>query len=127
MEKLKSGVWIRGVTEPVTFTPGKLREAMAECDRLLALLDQARPADPLVKAEYRMAAGLWKHGCKRLLISAGEAGETNDPALRGGAMAAELRALQSDFAACWLARNRPGGLGDSMARMARLLAEYDAM
>lgn len=95
-----------------------VRAAMAEMDRLAARLDDAQPADPLVVPEYKLAAALWRHGCKRLLMVGG------DTTITKAEMAAELRPLRDEFRRLWLARNRPGGLDDSLVRMDRLLEEY---
>jgi len=106
--------------EPVHSAPEQVRAAMARMEALAAQLDGAQPADPYILREYRTAIGLWLHGCKRLLKAA------DDSAYSAAALAAELRPLMGDFAADWLQRSRAGGLGDSLARMARLLAEYEA-
>jgi hypothetical protein len=106
--------------ETVHSAPEQVRAAMARMEALAAQLDGAQPADPYILREYRTAIGLWLHGCKRLLKAA------DDSAYSAAALAAELRPLMGDFAADWLQRSRAGGLGDSLARMARLLAEYEA-
>jgi hypothetical protein len=36
----------------------------------------------------------------------------------------ELQTIIEDYRALWLARNRPGGLGDSVARFEAALADY---
>lgn len=118
LSKIRAGelLW----REPVQIAPEQVRTAMARMEALAAQLDSTQPADPYVLREYRTAIGLWLHGCKRLLKAA------DDSAYSNAALAAELRPLMGDFAADWLQRSRSGGLGDSLTRMARLLAEYEA-
>ena len=41
-------------------------------------------------------------------------------------MADDLRAIMQEYRERWLARNRLGGLDDSLVRMQRLLDEYEA-
>ena len=48
-----------------------------------------------------------------------------DESITNTAMAAEIRVLMGEFSAVWLLRSRQGGLGDSLGRLARLLAEYE--
>jgi hypothetical protein len=105
--------------EPVTYAPEEVRAAMAHMENLAAQLHSTKPADPYVLREYQTAIGLWLHGCKRLLKA------KDDSAYSEAALADELRPLMGEFAANWLQRSRVGGLGDSMTRMARLLAEYE--
>ncbi len=106
--------------EPIQYNPEEVRIAMLQMEGRAAQLDGAQPADPLILDEYRTAIGLWLHGCKRLLKAA------DDSAYSNAALADDLRPLMGAFAANWLARSRSGGLGDSLARMARLLAEYES-
>jgi hypothetical protein len=39
-------------------------------------------------------------------------------------LAEDLRAIMADYREVWLARNRPGGLKDSLARLEPALADY---
>jgi hypothetical protein len=105
--------------EVVSYDPNTVRAAMAEAERLAALLPSARPTDERVIADYAYAAGLFVHGCKRLIKAADDAAYSN------AALAMEVRGLMSAFSAAWLARSRPGGLGDSLSRMHRMIADYE--
>jgi hexosaminidase len=96
----------------------KVRAAIATMERLAGELTVARPADPLVIREYQLMVALWLHGCKRLLVESGDTVITREQLL------AEILPLRDEFSAVWLARNRPGGLGDSLVRMDRLIQEY---
>ena len=64
---------------------------------------------------------LLRHACNRGL--AARAGTLANPATRA-ALAAEWRPRLRDHTRIWLARNRPGGLRDSLARMQTLLKTY---
>lgn len=114
LEKIPGQKWL---TSPID--PGKVRAAIAEADRLSVRLDEAWPADPLVVPEYRLAVALWRHGCVRLLMAAG------DTTFDKRELAAEIQNLINEYSERWLARNRPGGLEDSLTRLRRLLAEYE--
>lgn len=121
LETVKATPWQNKETgQPAVIDPNKVRDAMAEVERLTARLDHARPADPLIVPEYRLAIALWLHGCKRLLMLREDGTDTRK------AMAEELKPLMEDYCRRWLARNRPGGLDDSLVRLQRLLAEYAA-
>jgi hypothetical protein len=91
----------------------------AELDRLSAALDDAAPADPLVVPEYKLALALFQHACQRLQLAAG------DPSVTKVKLSADLRPLLGTYSERWLARNRVGGLGDSLVRLTRLIAEYE--
>jgi hypothetical protein len=93
---------------------------MIEIDKLEAKLAAAHPADPLVVPEYTLAIRMWRHGCKRLLVT------QDSQAFTRKEMADEMRSIMQDFRERWLARNRPGGLDDSLVRMQRLLDEYES-
>jgi len=96
----------------------------ATISRLDAALDAVGRSAPLcddgdvVRQELTAAVRLARHGAYRLLARAGGSTPPVD-ALR--ADLAEAIELQS---AAWLARSRPGGLPDSLARLHATLAEY---
>ncbi len=110
---------------------GSLGEASAEgtartleaLEVALRDLDRARPACPDASAvveELRAALRLARHGAWRLARAAGL------PAPADAVLRRDLEqaiALQRD---AWLARSRPGGLADSLARLEQTLASYDA-
>jgi hypothetical protein len=68
--------------------------------------------------ELRQAIRLARHGAWRLLLTHGCASPTD----------AELRRYLTEGIeeqrACWLARSRPGGLADSLARLEATLDTY---
>jgi hypothetical protein len=120
MHQIREGYFIYRGSEPIRIEVAQVREAMAHMQTLAARLEGVQPADPYIVREYRTAIALWLHGCKRLLKAADDSSYSN------AEMAADLRPLMGAFAADWLHRSRPGGLGDSLTRMARLLAEYES-
>lgn len=87
------------------------RERVSEIVSPLADAHMDRPDADLVRHELQTAARLVNAGLDRGLEA--------DPAQR----AADLRAALDDYREQWLARNRPGGLADSVGVMEKRLAE----
>ncbi len=89
----------------------------------MAPLGQARIGGTdagLIMREYEQTARLLRHACRRGLLALGQAGET---ALRRE-LDADMGEIIDEHRALWLARNRPGGLADSVARLEQARAEY---
>jgi hexosaminidase len=122
LEKLHTSDWLswykERFNEDLKFTPAKLHAAIARMDELAAKLQQVRPADPRIVPEYEVAIGLFKHGCKRLLLAYG------DDSVSLAEMDSELRMLMQSYRIQWTARNRIGGLSDSLVRLERMLPDY---
>jgi hypothetical protein len=100
---------------------GSLRAALAQLDALMGPLETARMARPdaaLIADEYRQCADLLRHACRRALYLLGD--DAADPP----ALLAELDTLAERQRRLWLARSRPGGLGDSLARLEAARALY---
>jgi hypothetical protein len=98
-----------------------LRDALAEIDRIMQGLDGAqiqRPDAALIHSEYRLAADMLRHACYRGLLLLGEAQRTPD------LLIADLEDIIARFRDVWLARNRPGGLEDSVHRFDTIMNEY---
>ena len=87
-------------------------------------MDEIRAAEPqcadaeLVTSELLQAARLARHGAWRLLARV-DGGAPDADALR-----TDLTEAISGQRAAWMARARPGGLPDSLARLEHTLAEY---
>lgn len=81
----------------------------------------------LVGREVRTSATLLALACRdaRARLEAGGRLEAVAPSIRSE-LAAELEGLIAAHRELWLARNRPGGLDDSAARLDRLLQAYKA-
>jgi hypothetical protein len=120
MAQLRSAAWLRGSNETPQFDNAGLHAALNRAGELAESLARVRTTDPLLVPEYELAVAMWQHGCKRLLKA------QDDNAYSSAELSAEIRPILGTFAARWLARSRPGGLGDSLTRLARLLAEYEA-
>jgi len=100
--------------EPTAIDGAALGAAIEQIDGAERALDRARPAavdgEQLV-IETRLSAALVRHGLKRLAHRSGRSDET------AADLTAEVGELRERFRECWLARSRPGGLDDSLAKM----------
>jgi hypothetical protein len=86
-----------------------------------AALERARPgcADgELVRLELAAAIRLARHAAWRMLRA------VRAPAPSVADLKRDLGEAIAEQRACWLARSRPGGLGDSLARLEAVLAAY---
>ncbi|MCO6449557.1 MAG: family 20 glycosylhydrolase [Caldilineales bacterium] len=100
----------------------RLHRTIMQIDDYLAELEETnmRAADAaLIKQEFVWAGEMLKHGCERILwvmdeSSAEIAAHLADAAAR----------LIDDYATIWHERNRPGGFGDSVARMQEMCDAY---
>jgi hypothetical protein len=98
-----------------------LRQAIARVDEILAPLEQAemqRLDADVIKREYQVAGAFIQHSARRALHLLGE-GDSS-----AGELRTELEQLLIDYQDNWLARNRPGGLQDSLAKFAPALESY---
>jgi hypothetical protein len=105
----------------VDVSPAALRRALARVDEIMQPIDGSimqRPDATLIISEFKQAAALARHGARWLLLATGD--EDESPL----ALENELRPLIERQRLNWLARNRPGGLEDSLARFDGLLVEY---
>ena len=96
---------------------------MAKIDEIMGALDDAamqRSDADLIKREYAGAARLLRHGCRRALQ---RLAQDDTPELKAELLA-DLEEAIVEYKALWLARNRPGGLSDSLAHFDGLLAAY---
>jgi hypothetical protein len=101
-----------------------VHRVLAQIDAVMQPVDKSimqRPDANLLIAEFKQAANLLRHGAYWLMLAAEE--KSKSPA----AMQLELEQLIERQKANWLARNRPGGLSDSVARFEKLLGEYQRM
>jgi hypothetical protein len=104
-------------------TPPDFAAALAAIDQALEPLGTARMQRPdaaLIVAEFENTARLLRHACRRgpaLLDAAPDAATRR-------ALDNDLRDTIREYERLWLARNRPGGLADSVARLQRARADY---
>lgn len=102
-------------------SPETLHAALAAIDRVLALLPEARStrADvDLLRREFELAGWMLRHAAQRGLLA------FNAPLRTARDLDRDLRAIMREYEAVWLARDRPGGLSDSVARLAKLHEDY---
>jgi hexosaminidase len=99
----------------------RLYEILAQLDSARTELARAEPTGfggAIVARELAQAAGLARQGAFRLMHACLGTGPSPEQLGR------ELGDLITEQAACWRARSREGGLGDSLARLHRARAEY---
>ena len=114
------------LADPVHLVTGepdaaKVGATVERLDAALAAIDRAAPGcvdAGVVRQELTAAARLARHGAYRLLARAG------GPAPPPATLRADLSEAIELQSAAWLARSRPGGLADSLARVRATLAEY---
>ena len=89
----------------------------------LAQARMQRSDAQLIQREFSWVAGMLWHACRRIVWIQSHRAGREDIALRR-TLAEEVDGLINAYRELWLARSRPGGLKDSVARMERLRAEY---
>jgi hexosaminidase len=96
--------------------------AIAQAEEVLSGEAMSCTDAVLVRKEFHQTAHLLRHACQRARLAlAGDESQRSD--LRQQ-LAADLKQIIDDYRANWLARNRPGGLVDSLARLEKLAADY---
>jgi len=115
--------WVRAYyadVSPATFHT--TLQAIDQAMRPLASAHVARSDAELITQEFTLAARLMRHACRRGLLA-----HETDPAI-AAALRRELDRDMGEFIAeyqqVWLARNRPGGLEDSVARLGQVREDY---
>ncbi|MGQ0601183.1 MAG: beta-N-acetylhexosaminidase [Anaerolineales bacterium] len=105
-----------------TFTANSIARALAAIEEAVQPLSAARSTRPdaaLIAREFNFTAQLLRHACRRAQWIMGQ------PSSPTAELKAELQRIIEDYRALWLARNRSGGLKDSVGRFEKALAEYD--
>ncbi len=93
-----------------------LQEALSVINRILEPLEASRMAGEdaaLVKREFAMAARMMRLSCQRALLA-------GNPAQFRAKYTVEIAGIINEYKQIWLARNRPGGLKDSILALERL-------
>jgi hexosaminidase len=115
--------WVRTYyadVSPATFH--STLQAIDQAMQPLADAHVARPDAGLITQEFTLAARLMRHACRRGLLA-----HEADPVI-AAALRRELDRDMSEFITeyrqAWLARNRPGGLEDSVARLGQVREDY---
>jgi DNA polymerase III psi subunit len=102
-------------------TLGETREYIEGVVKRLARARMARPDAVLIQDEFANAARMLVHACDRgqwRLKPAAKAGTVKVK------LARDLRMIIGEHRRLWLARNRPGGLKDSIRRLETRLSDY---
>jgi hexosaminidase len=106
-------------------TPATFAEATAAIDRAVAPIEGAqmdRPDAGLIRREFANTARLMRHACRRAALAL-EPAEAADAGVVA-ALDQDMRQIIEEYRQLWLARNRPGGLDDSAARLESARADY---
>jgi len=101
-------------------TPAGFERALEAIDRAMAGLGQAQMARPdaaLIVQEYEHTARLLRHAGRRISFAQGGPQDRR-------ALDQDLGEISEEYKRLWLARNRPGGLADSVARLERAHQDY---
>ena len=103
-----------------------LEETIAYIDSVMENLpkaDMAAEDGALMADEFRMTAALMRFACRLGIarLDAGDVGTLELPVKTRHRLAEELEPLLPEFRQLWLARNRGGGLRESVGRFERLL------
>jgi len=106
-------------------TPASFEQTLTAIDRVMRGLSRAKmqkqDADLIVR-EYKATAHLIRHACRRGLLAL-EPRPAKAAALRRE-LAEDLREIVREYKRLWQARNRPGGLQDSVARFNQAGRDY---
>ena len=97
--------------------------AVARATESVSRLETATPASALARRELEWVAGMLRFACRlgSARLSAGGRDSPADlPAGERRRLAAELGRRIEELSALWTARSRPGGLRDSVERLARV-------
>jgi hypothetical protein len=107
-------------------TPESLQKTLTAINRIAQALSDARANTPdadLIKREFDWAADMLRHACLRRLWAIGEPGDYKDANIRQQ-LAQDADRLIAEYREIWLARNREGGLKDSLARLEKMKQAY---
>lgn len=107
-----------------TVSPETLRETLVAIDRAVSPLNEAhstRSDAGLLQREFDLAARMLRHACRRGLWALGA------PDRSARDLEIDLGDIIAEYESVWLARNRPGGLTDSVARLIAARADYAAV
>jgi len=115
--------WSQSLPEGVT--EATLANTKGWVDGVMSRLPQARMTcrdGKLIAREFSNTARMLHHACDRGILM--RRGGTGNPEFRAQ-LASSMRDILESHRSLWLARNRPGGLADSLKAMEQRLAEYE--
>jgi hexosaminidase len=99
--------------------PAAIDKAMAS----IATARMQRPDAALILAEFENTARMLRHACRRGQLIYDDR-ERADPAATKQALDDDLRDIICEYERIWLARNRPGGLRESVGRLQSSRLDY---
>jgi hypothetical protein len=106
-------------------TAADFERTQQEIDRVMAGLETAQmerfDADLIIR-EFELTATMLRHGCMRGRLAVENAPEKAEALLPE--LDNDMQRLIEEYQEVWLARNRPGGLADSVARFEAARADY---
>lgn len=112
----REGLTIAGLQKTLAY--------LARFDQALADVQAGRPEGDLLLREFRWMAGMLGHACRRGMWALGGGEQHQDEVATRRQLADEIDQLIAEHTAIWLARNRPGGLPDSVARLKKMVGDY---
>lgn len=98
-----------------------LKHSLEEIDRLSSLIasvNSTRPDGELLQREFIQTITLLQHACKRGIFGFSS---TEYPKAQ---LLEELKNIIAEYKQIWLARNRPGGLADSLSYFEKSMRDY---
>jgi hypothetical protein len=99
------------------------RKELAELLSLLQSVELDIPDAELVQIEFHWTAKILYHACDRGIWVLEDAIGKGNPKMQANLLA-DAEDLIIEFEEIWMARNRPGGFIDSLARMERMRSAY---
>ena len=109
-------------------TPGRIDRMHRQIETLARQLRKKEfrgPDAALVRKELDATLAVLGHACRRAQAAI-QAHKSRVPPSTWRSLAGDIRRIMTMHRRLWLARNRPGGLADSLSHYQRLLDEYRA-
>jgi hypothetical protein len=109
-----------------SLTESTLEKTLAYINQVTSALPETqlnRPDANLIQREFLWVIDMLRHACQRSRWFLGQRQGREDVALRHQ-LAQDVDRLLAEHAQIWLARNRPGGLKDSLARLEKIRRDY---
>jgi hexosaminidase len=78
----------------------------------------SRPTAALLHREFQLVGRMLRHAARRGQLALGQ------PVLDRAALRQDLGEIIDEHCSLWLARSRPGGLKDSVARLQKAMEDY---
>jgi hypothetical protein len=108
-------------------TTAVLLNALDYIEEVSSKLPDISPGSPdaaLIRREFTWVAEMLQHACRRGIWALGKAESRESDNLRRQ-LAQDSARLIGEFCQIWLARNRPGGLEESVVLLEKVRQDYD--